>query len=91
METEDFSESMEIDVALNAPLHRGFLPELRDQLVENGAIEHAAGDVLASGELASLDQQDLDAGLGQGVGGGAAGGAGADDDDLEAIAHGSKV
>ena len=72
-------------MAPDTPLHRCFLPEFRDQLVKDGTIEHTAGDVLPSGELAPLDQQNLDAGLGQRIGGGAAGRAGAYDHNLEAI------
>ena len=50
-------------------LYRGFLPEIRNQVIQHRAIEHPAGHILRPGEFAPLYQQDLEAFLRYAIGG----------------------
>ncbi len=77
-------------MAGDPPLQRCLLPEVGDEVVQDGAVEDSAGHALHPGGLTSLDEKDLQAGPSQGIGCGAARGTGADHDGVEGFLHGCR-
>ena len=77
-------------MAGDMPFNWRFFPEIGDQVLENGAVEHAAGHVLNARKLAPLHQKDLEPCLGQGVGSSATCGACAYHDDIKRFLHGCR-
>ena len=64
---------------------RGVVVEIGEQLVEDGTVEHAATQILATGRHAAIDENHRQVGLCQPIGGGASGRPGADDDGVEGL------
>lgn len=71
------------DVSFN----RGLFPEVREQLVEEGAVKSAAPHVFGTGEFSPFDDERLESRSGQSEAAGASGGTGAHDYGIEVLFH----